>query len=207
MKTTTLSILATAAAAMAFASDALAQTNGTFLLTSSNTVSPATPSTTIEIWATWDDPANQYRFGVADYDLMAGDGTFSNPVNVLNGPGGSTGNIAGNVISGALNGQVLICGFAGCTGSDDNPILIATYDWSTTDFTPRQVDLITSNTTNFIVGERFSLRTVQLFPNTFTPGTGTITVVPSPATWLALGLPLAGASRRRRVIGPDANQG
>ncbi len=44
-------IVAPIVVALSFAGGALAQTNGTFLLTSSNTVSPSSPTTTIEIWA------------------------------------------------------------------------------------------------------------------------------------------------------------
>ncbi len=176
-----------------------AQTNGTFLLTSSNVVSPATPSTTIEIWATWDDPAARFVFGGADYDITAGDGVFSDPVNVLRGPGGSTGVIAGNVIRWAANGHILICGIVGCLWSTDNPILIATYDWTAADFTPRTVDLVTSNTSNFIVGDSFTGATVQLVPGQFFPGSGGITVVPAPSAGGVVCVPLAMATRRRRV--------
>ena len=131
---------------------ALGQINGTYLVTSSNTVSPSSPTTTIGVWATWTDPGAHYIFAVSDYDLTAGDGVFSNPVNVLNGPWSSTGVIAGNVISGAVNRQLHIPSM-GFIGSRDNPILLATYDWTTTDFTPRTVSLDTSNTTTFKVYE------------------------------------------------------
>jgi hypothetical protein len=195
-------ILRFALATSALPGEVSAQTNGTFLLTSSNIVSPATPSTTIEIWATWDDPAMGFLFGGADYDLTAGDGLFSNPVNVLMGPGSTTGVIAGNVISGGINGQILICSIQGCLGSTDNPILIATYDWTATDFTPRAVNLVTSNTRNFVVGDRQTRANVQLAPGQFIPGAGVIAVVPAPAVWLVLGLSLAGTTRRRSRPGP-----
>ena len=181
------------------AAPALAQTNGTFVLTSSNTVSPTTPTTTIEIWATWIDPTTQFMFAASDYDLTARDGVFSNPINVLNGPRSSTGIIAGNVISGAINRQLTFCGFAGCP--DDNPILLATYDWTTADFTPRVVDLRTSNTSTFLIATelfRPNFFIIELFPNEFTPGSGVINVVPAPAALLVLALPLVAATRRRR---------
>ena len=93
---------------VSLACGALAQTDGAYLLLSSNTVSPTTPTTTIEIWATWADPGGaQFVFSGADYDLTAGDGVFSNPVIVLRGPTSSTGVIAGNVISGATAGQLV----------------------------------------------------------------------------------------------------
>ena len=177
---------------------ALAQSDGTYLLVSSNTVTPTTPTTTIEVWATWADPRVEWVFGAGDYDLTAGDGVFSNSVNVLNGPGSTTGVIAGNVISGASNGQLHIPPLF--IGSRDNPILLATYDWTTTDFTPRAVSLDTSNTTNFLLIDLAPgvAGTTQLFPRWFSPGSGVINVVPAPAAWIVLALPLAVATRRRR---------
>ncbi len=182
---------------------ALAQIgDGTYLLVSSNSVSPMTPITTIEVWAMWRDPKAEWFFGNGDYDLTAGDGEFSNPVNVLNGPGSSTGVIAGNAISGALNGQLHIPPI-GLLASRDNPILLATYEWTTTNFAPRTVGLDTSSTTSFIVAWWDRQAPVpppprNLFPWGFTPGSGIINVVPAPAAWLALALPLAATTRRRR---------
>ena len=177
----------------------LAQTDATYLLLSSNTVSPSLPMTTVGIWATWTDPGILFVFAAGDYDLTAGDGVFSNPVNVLNGPGSTTGVIAGNVISGAVNGQLNIPSIPPTPAI--NPILLATYVWSTTDFTPRAVDLHTSNTTVFTVS--FLLypnptRYVELYPHEFSPGSGVINVIPAPAAWIVIGLPLLAATRRRR---------
>ncbi len=171
-----------------------AQTNGTYLLTSSNTVSPSSPTTTIEIWAAWNDPTREYGFGGGNYDLTAGDGVFSNAANILNGPGSSAGIISGNVISSAGNGQVYIPTHPVRT---DNPILLATYDWTATDFTPRFVPLDTSNTTNFILVWNTTGGVFELYPNEFTPGSGVITVVPAPVAWFALALPLAACRKRR----------
>ena len=178
------------------AAPAIAQTNGTFLLTSSNTVSPTTPTTTVGIWATWFDPGAEVLFRGADYDLTAGDGVLSNPVNRLFGPF-STGVIAGNVISGAFSGQIHLPPFG--SASRDNPILLATYDWTTRDFTPRTVSLHTSNTANFFVALYSTGKVLpNLFPQEFSPGSGVINVIPTPAVWVVLALPLAAATRRRR---------
>jgi hypothetical protein len=183
-----LTILLTAAAT------SHAQTNGTYLLTSTNVVSPSSPSTTIEVWGTWADPGGELRFVSGSYDLAANEGLFSSPTNVLLGPGSSTGIIAGNTVTGATNGQILIS----IPGPViDNPILLATYDWTTTNFTPRTVDLQTSNTTTFLLGDWRTGGFIELVPNNFTPGTAVITVVPAPAAWLVLALPLV-ASRSRR---------
>ena len=190
--------------AVLFSVPALAQFDGTYLLLSSNTVSPTTPTTTIEVWATWTDPNAEWVFAVGDYDLTAGDGLFSNAVNVLNAPGSSTGVIAGNVISGAINGQLHIPPL-GILGSRDNPILLATYDWTTTEFTPRSVGLDTGNTTHFEIAWWNPKAYVnpdppylRLFPHFFTPGSGVINVIPAPAAWGVVALPLVAATRRRR---------
>ncbi len=199
MRRTQLSLLM-----VLFSVPALAQTDGTYLLTSSNEVSPSFPTTTISIWATWVDPGTLFVFIGGDYDLTAGDGQFSNPVNVLHGPGSSTGVIAGSVISGAANGQIHI--IPSFPGSMDNPILLATYDWTTTDFTPRSVSLDTSNTTTFLVawfttgpgGGPPGGTIISLFPQNFTAGTGVIRVVPSPASATPMLVLGAVILRRRR---------
>ena len=191
--------------AVSFAIPILGQTDATYLLLSSNEVSPSSPTTTVEVWATWVDPKVEWVFANADYDLTAADGVFSNPVNVLNGPGSSTGVLGGNVISGAANSQFHIPQF-GLLASRDNPILLATYDWTTTNFTPRTVSLDTSNTTAFIVAwwdpQAYLIPDPpfprNLFPWRFTPGSGVINVIPAPGAWLVLALPLLAATRRRR---------
>ena len=184
-----------------FSVPALAQTDGTYLLTSTNTVSPGSPKTTIGIWATWTDPRVEYIFGVGDYDLTAGDGLFSNPVNKFPGFGSTTGVITGNVITGAVLGQIHMP-FLGLIGSRDNPILLATYDWTTSNFTTRSVSLDTSNTTGFVVqtwDTSFgNSNTRNLFPWSFTAGSGVINVVPAPGAWMVLALPIVAATRRRR---------
>ena len=190
-----MSIIKYSAATVLLSMPAIAQTNGTFLLTSSNAISPGSPTTTIGIWATWDDPAGEYGFGAGNYDLTAGDGLFSNATLILPGFGATAGIIAGNVITGAVIGQ---SSFPGAPPlRTDNPILLATYDWTAMDFTPRTVPLDTSNTIFFNLIIVNTGGTVQLYPNEFTPGSGVINVVPAPAAWLALALPLVAGRRRR----------
>ena len=196
MKTTTLFTI-TAMATTLLAGGALAQTNGTYLLTSSNTVSPGSPTTTIEIWAAWDAPANLTQFGGSNYDMTAGDGVFSNPTNILQGPSSSAGVANGNVITGGVNGMLWFPWPPWFP--PDNPILLASYTWTATGFTPRTVDLFTSNTTNFIIAYVSSGQTIELFPDEFTPGSGVITVVPAPAVWFVVAVPLAAGTRRRRT--------
>ncbi|MCH7792685.1 MAG: hypothetical protein IID31_10450 [Planctomycetes bacterium] len=196
MRTTTLFTMMAVTTAL-LAGRALAQTNGTYLLTSSNTVSPSSPTTTIAIWAAWDDPSRELIFGGGNYDLTAGDGVFSNPVNVLQGPGSSTGVINGNVITGGANGQILLPFPPWFPPA--NPILLATYDWTTTNFMARTVDLRTNNTSIFLLGDWRTVRVIELYPHEFTHGSGVINVIPVPAAWVVLALPLVAATRRRRL--------
>ena len=196
MRRTQLSILM-----VFFAVPAVAQTDGTYLLVSTNAVTPTTPTTTIEVWATWIDPTAEWIFSRGNYDLAAGEGVFSNPVNVLNASGSTTGVITGNVITGAFLGQFHLPSI-GLIGSQDNPILLATYDWTTSNFTPRTVSLDTSNTTIFEIVEwaypiLHPIR-LNLFPGSFTAGSGVINVIPAQAAWMVLALPLVAGTRRRR---------
>jgi MYXO-CTERM domain-containing protein len=179
------------------ATAATAQTAGTYEIRSSNVVTPATPSTTIEIWATWSDPAAGFVFGGGNYDLTAGDGVFSGETNVLNGPGSSAGVAAGNTVTGGANGQLHLPAL-GFIGSQDNPILMASYTWTTGDFTARNVAVDSSNTNNFIVADFVTGATTNLFPGEFRDGAGSIVVTPAPSALALLGLGGLVATRRRR---------
>jgi hypothetical protein len=182
----------------ALATAAAAQTNATFVITSSNFIHPGTPATTIEVWAAWDDPQGTYLFGGADYDLIAGDGVFFNPINILNGPSSSVGAVAGNSIVGAINGQLHIPPL-GMFGATDNPILLATYEWTTSDFTQRVVNLATENTSNFVVAERRTGLTTRIFPSGFSPGYGQIHTIPSPSAMAVFAWAGVIALRRKRA--------
>ena len=208
MKNGTIALIAVAGLATAVSGQVLPPppSGATFLMTSSNIVDQVTPQTTISFWAVWTGP--NWLFGGANYDMHATDGTFSNEVNVLN-PMGQLGTTAGtpmgsNVV-GAENAQFHAPPFF--FGNPDNPILLATYTWSTTNFTARFVDLTTSNSTGFIVAltENFAGppivpagSTFQLFPQSFTAGSGVIEVTPAPSALALLGLGGLVAVRRRR---------
>ena len=185
--------------AAGIAATASAQTHSTYVMTQSNFVIPPDPVTTIEVWATWTDPIGPFVFTAGNYDLTAGDGAFLSGTNILNGPGSSVGVISGNTISGASNGQIHDP-MSGIHGIPDNPILLATYVWTTTDFTPRPVSLETLNTSSFIVAGTLTGATTQLSPLSFSGGLGVIWVgiPPSPSTVSALALGGLIAARRKR---------
>ena len=104
----------------------------------------------------------------------------------------------GSTVSGVLVGQHW--GFVGIFANMQNPVLVWSVDWTTADFTPRTVSLDTRNTTTFQIGTnstQIGMNLLELYPHGFTPGTGVIQVVPSPAiaTLLVLGAVML---RRRR---------
>ena len=74
-------------ASFVLASAAAAQQGG-WLIESSNVVSPSKPTTTVEVWAWFDDPTGERNaFGWGDFDFIAGDGQFSNAQTYLWGFG------------------------------------------------------------------------------------------------------------------------
>ncbi len=176
---------------------ASAQSGGTYMITSSNVVDKNTPSTTIEIWAIWTGP--DYLFLGGTFDLTAGDGTFGNENNIIMGPGTTAGVAAGNVVTGAVLGQIHIPSLGPLfEGDPANPLLLGSYSWTTTDFTARTVPVDTSNTVNFLLGLIETGATLQLFPGEFTAGSGSIEVIPAPSALALLGLGGLVAARRRR---------
>jgi hypothetical protein len=187
-------------ALFALASVATAQQGG-WLVTSSNTVSPLQPTTTIEVWAWYDNPQNGLAFALGDFDFVAGDGLFSNeqvylPVFGAGNPGSTPGTVNGSTVEGVLVGQLF--GMLGWFPNQDNPIRVWSADWTTTNFAGRAVNLDTSATTQFVLGDISTGATTQLYPQGFSPGTGIIQVVPTPASAVPMVVVGALILRRRR---------
>jgi hypothetical protein len=186
---------------------AAAQTlSGGLELRVTNVVSPAQPTTNIEVWAWWDPvPANPQVFGAANLDLVAQGGEFIDAWRMLSGCG--TANcgyvLAGSRINEMSEGQLHLPQL-GIIGKRDNPIHILTGVWTTTDFSRvRTVGLHTENSNNFILADWTTGATTQLYPQGFLPGGGVIQVVPAPAAgWTVCTLVLVGARRQRaRSVG------
>ena len=198
-----LKVVTSTIAVLALTSPAAAQQGG-WLIESSNVVSPSQPTTTVEVWAWFDDPTGERDvFAWGDFDFIAADGEFSNAQTYLSGPGFTPGTVMGSGVGGVFVGQ--IWGFAGFVANPQNPILAWSADWTTTDFTPRTVSLDTRNTTTFEIGTNgghvLTLNLLELYPQGFTPGMGVIRVVPSPVS--ATPLLVLGAvmlRRRRRAV-------
>lgn len=180
------------------ATAASAQTGGWVIDVSGGPVSPSNPSATVQILAEF---TGAFAFAAGDGDLQAGDGGWSAiamlPVGDPLGPpppGTTAGTIADPNVNGYLLGQIMFLP-AGILPSTANPIPLWEGTWSTGDFTPRNVDLNTANTSQFLLYDTAG-RSVPISAPTM--GAGVITVVPEPATLALLGLAGLVAVRRRR---------
>jgi len=164
---------------------------------SRTTVSSATPVVTIGVLAAWDWPVpGETLFGAGNYDLAASSGEFTDAILVLGAmPPNNPGALNGKRVDGAAIGQVHIPSI-GLHGDPSNPLLLAEYTWTTSDFTHRIVEFTTENTTNF--GIILPDISINLFPHQFAPGFGSIMVVPGPGGFAILGLGGLIASWRRR---------
>jgi len=175
-----------------------AQSNGRYeFVFVGGVVSPATPSARFGLYAAWDEQRpGDFVWGAGDYDLVASSGVFTVAKLVMgNMPPNNPGVINGNRVDGAAIGQVHIPSI-GIFGDPSNPVLLAEYVWTTSDFTPRMVEFVTENTTNFSLVGRSSVSPNLVRSGQFTPGFGSIRIVPDPGTLVLLGL--AALSRRRR---------
>lgn len=176
------------------AGSALGQ-NNRFEIVITNQVSPARPAATVEVWAAW-DPI-WYAFCATHFDIASAldEGGFSGPEELLHGPGSSDGNVLpdGDTVADVLTGQLY---WPGSIFPDtSNPILIWRATWSTSDFSPRAVDLKTDTSLCWLWSDQ--AYEVDVLDN-FVEGTGSIHVVPAPAVLPALGFALLPVTRRRR---------
>ena len=172
---------------------------GGWFIESSNIVTPSQPTTTIEVWAWFDDPNRRLAFAQGNFDLRSQEGEFTDPRVAPAGRysfGGTAGQAQGNLVTGVDVFQ--LWGFLGLFPNEANPFMIWSVDWTTTDFTPRQVSLETESTSSFMVGLIQTGERTQWYPQQFVPGTGMIEVVPSLASAMPLVVLGAMVLRRRR---------
>ena len=196
----TAMLVAAGAGAIGLGSPAGAQTiQGGWEIRVSNAVSPSQPTATVEVWAWFDFvPGVSDLFTGGDFDLVAGEGEFWNFVFPLLRP--DPGPIVrGSSIIGVVAFQLHIPAL-GIFGDTSNPIHVFSADWTTSNLlTPRTIDLRSENTTSFFVAAFQTGQPTQLFPQGFVPGSGMITVIPSPASGgLAFVFVLHRFARRRR---------
>ena len=192
------------------ASSATAQEKATFIIdVVGGPVSPHNPSVTVKIFASF--PSQYWAFGIGTLDLLSSDpnGYFFNAVHP-SGPGSLPSNctqwVQGTSTAG---GGVTMIGaqqfnVVGCNASTWNPIQIWESSWTTTDFTPRSVELQSADTPEFMVfrvykNHQSSIPDVTLYPDQFIHGATSFQVVPAP--WIpafALAFGFTGLARRHR---------
>lgn len=189
-------------AVLAASGGGLGQSNARLIIMTSGVVSPrgGDPTATVEVYAAWDPPApagpGTFVFTGVDYDLSSSDGRFTGAALDLVFTGNDPGVPVGSRVSGASIGQIHLPPHMGVV---DNPIKLAHYTWTTTDFTPRTVDLTTEGTSVFNVVRWIGSQSIDLIGD-FTPGSGSIRVVPGAGTVGLLGVGGLVAVRRRRVL-------
>jgi len=164
-----LAMLSVAALAAPSAADT------TYQVRVSNHVDPGRPSCTVEVWAEFDQEL--FAFCGAEFDLIADSdqGIFTQPQRLLDGPGTRDGSPVpgGDSIKGIISGQIkqlpkephLELG---------NPVLIWRATWTTSDFTPRKIDLRTQ-TVHFEVYVSDKFKSVE-YLDSLTEGAGEIRV-------------------------------
>lgn len=170
-------------------------TPNTYEIRVSNPVSPGTPSTTVEVYAQWDSDLF-YAFAAANWSLR-GDtsGDFSGPASAFSDPGQFDGMPDSGDVRDIITGQLQFP-TGGIFADTSDPILIWSGTWSTSDFTPRFVDLATdTNRYNLYLDDTGLSRDVTA---TVLEAAGQIQVIPAPASLALLGLGGLAAARRRR---------
>ena len=164
-------------------------------------VSPSNPSVTVNLYAGFPIVAPFTAFGDAGLSITSSDptGQFTDlapgagmllSFHILGTPNATGG------VSGLHFAQVNFANVSLTT----NPIHLWQATWTTTDFTPRTVDLASSATTSFKVHDDHNkvIAEVQLYPDKFEHGSGVIQVVPSPSGAILLAASSVLAMRRRR---------
>lgn len=189
-------VVSLALLALAGAAPAVADTGLSFDI--SNAISPNHPSTTIQVWAYFDkDP---YAFAAVDFDVTAthDQGGFSDPFSILHTLGTFNGDVQpdGDSVTHCLPGQIQ-APVGEWYAETTNPILVWSVTWSTSDFTPRIIDLSTF-TYRYAIYLDYDGNSVLL--DGTTEALGKIKVVPAPgvlAPFAAAGGVAFGVRRRR----------
>ena len=171
-------------------------------------VSPHNPSVTVKISASF--PSQYWAFGETNISLQGSDPTgefknISKPV----GPGAlSASGVCAPWLGGTPNGLGGVDGIhpfqfnaVGCSASTWNPIQLWQGEWTTTNFSAREVELTSANVLFFTVftSSNHSFPDLNLYPSGFEHGSATIEVVPAPGMTVAFGVVFA-TRRRRRAI-------
>jgi len=184
---------------LAAAGTVCAQSNPAYVIEVSNPVSPTSPTTTLSVYAAWDQPApGDFVFGAGGYDLAADDGLFTGiePILGLCNNNAGCGQIRGNRIDGMVTGQLHIPPL-NIFGNPDNPIHLFNIEWTATNFTPRTVGVVTENTSHFNLVPGPGGKSINL-ASMLTPGAASIVVTPAPGVFVVVGAGAVFAVSRRR---------
>ena len=165
-------------------------------------ISPDQPSVTIEAWAVWDPAQYAFREALFDFLASADAGGFSEPERMLKGPTSDDGYVApdGDAVTGVLPFQLHFPA-ANIFADTADPILIWRVTWSTSDFTPRLIDLHTVMSEFILyIDENGNSKS---FINGFAEGSGVIQVVPAPGAGACVAGVCLMLFRRRAALGAD----
>jgi hypothetical protein len=186
------------ASAVLTGASAHAQLN-TFDIRVSNTITPDQPSATVEVWAVFDPQYYAFAHAAFDRSATADPGGFSNPERMLDAPESSDGVVdpTGDRVVGIVVRQLHFPGHL--LADSSNPILAWRVTWSTSDFTPRSIDLGTATSVFDLYINKAGV--LDHYIDQFTEGSGVIHVVPTPSAAAALLAFATVLSRRRRLIG------
>lgn len=159
------------------------------------TVNPGNPSAKVRISAKFSP--NDYAVAGVNVNVSAGDGSWSNNVNIAPMTTGSNpGTIVGSNVNGIIGGQLNFPA-AGIFANPANPIHTWEATWSTGDFTLRTVALSTRTVRFDVYADRNSPSSGSRMSGLM-EGSGGIDVVPAPSALALLGLGGLVAGRRRR---------
>ncbi|MCA9278259.1 MAG: PEP-CTERM sorting domain-containing protein [Phycisphaeraceae bacterium] len=175
---------------------AFAQSGGLFIEVN-GTITPQTPSVNINVYTYWEGYPQIYGVGFAVYDLVATESGFTDNIIHHNWLGFTFPPPAPT-----NTGTALLDLTAGQLGPNfftwSSPVLLHTVEWTTDDFTPRELSVSTE--IDYI--DLFPYSHVFIYERIPDPVNGSVTIqiIPAPSSALSLlgGAGLLGARRRRR---------
>jgi hypothetical protein len=120
-----------------------------FIISVLSRVTEVHPSTTVEVWATFEPNLHAFAGAKLDFDASPDTGGLSDPSIPFDDLYGilEPGDVApdGDSVQAILTAQ-MACHPNWCPFDTANPILVWQVTWSTTDFTPRTIALATTTT-------------------------------------------------------------
>ncbi len=185
----------------------LAQSNpGWIIEVVGGPVSPSNPSVQVKVSAFFTPVTSSFAFGAGRFDVVSTDanGQFGN---LTVGAGlvqsctqGSQLGVS-NANGGVTDVWIHQLNVLGCQAVPTNPIEIWTATWTTSDFSPRQVQVSTLTTGYFQLFSHHGTPFPDIFfePKDVIPGSAVIQVIPAPSGALALLLTGAALATRRRI--------